>query len=367
MKVDQVQLTACHWALLRLAGAAPDDLLTQCRQWLAQGRVVDVARAIAHAAASHRVGFAPDEIEVLSGLLVNAGDERPRLPAESAGADDDHPGYGFAASRALMELNPKGSEQVTASALAAAASPEDVIDTAALTAASAEPDVLAVWRAWRFPPASPFPPPQRVFVVETGREADLCAVTGRIQEALAFAGETKPQVESYPIHADLPEYQQYARLGGGLIWARTPDPGVQIAAVFDSFDEAGDPFFAPDHPRLDQPDAELVMRYLNLGQELLLSAAAVPDVVDPARGSVVPMGLRTDGFWIWSDASVHYLRQYGLMPDAGLVGHIRRRKFAPPVVDGAAIYRSLMSLQAYGADEPSAGDGAHGPRALGNS
>src|SRR3954470_14755668 len=52
---DARRLGACHWMLLRLAGTASDDLLTQCRHWLAEGRVLDVGRAAAHAVVSHRL------------------------------------------------------------------------------------------------------------------------------------------------------------------------------------------------------------------------------------------------------------------------------------------------------------------------
>ena len=150
MDVEQIRLKACHWALLRLAGAAPDDLLTQCRRWLAQGRVVDVARATARAAIAHRVGLAQEEVDVLADLLVSAGDERPTL--RTAEVTDEHAEYGFAATRALMEMSADTSDPVSSSALMAAAIPEDAIDTAAIEVASAEADVLAVWRSWRFPP-----------------------------------------------------------------------------------------------------------------------------------------------------------------------------------------------------------------------
>src|SRR4051794_4521072 len=115
MKADQAGLTACHWALLRLAGTAPDELLTQCRQWLAQGRTVDVARATTHAAVSYHVGLGADEIEALGDLLEAVGDERRPLPTEDA--TDEHPVYVFAMDRQLMRTATQDSEPVTASAL----------------------------------------------------------------------------------------------------------------------------------------------------------------------------------------------------------------------------------------------------------
>jgi hypothetical protein len=76
------------------------------------------------------------------------------------------------------------------------------------------------------------------------------------------------------------------------------------------------------------------------------------DVVTPERGAVVPMDVRTDGRWIWSDAITYYLERYGLAPDAELVAHIERLDFVPPEVDGAAIHRALAVLPEPAADEP---------------
>lgn len=63
------------------------------------------------------------------------------------------------------------------------------------------------------------------------------------------------------------------------------------------------------------------------------------DVVDPARGAVVPMGLRTDGTWIWADAAAYYLREHHLAPDARLLAHIRRSGGLPPALGAASLLR----------------------------
>jgi hypothetical protein len=109
---------------------------------------------------------------------------------------------------------------------------------------------------------------------------------------------------------------------------------------------------AAGYPVIGAPVAARLVGYLRGGQPLLLTTARKNDVLTPARGAVVPMNFRTDGQWIWSDATAYYLEQYGLAPDADLVAHIRHRGFVVPEVDGAAIHRALAALQEPEAHEP---------------
>ena len=65
---------SCHWLLLRLAGHLPDDLLTRCRAWLAEGNLGDLARAVVHAGIAARLDFTAAETDLLDELfeLVDA-------------------------------------------------------------------------------------------------------------------------------------------------------------------------------------------------------------------------------------------------------------------------------------------------------
>jgi hypothetical protein len=42
---------------------------------------------------------------------------------------------------------------------------------------------------------------------------------------------------------------------------------------------------------------------------------------------VVPLGYRTDGHRIWSEATTYYLATYGLGPDPGLLAQVAVRPF----------------------------------------
>ena len=57
------------------------------------------------------------------------------------------------------------------------------------------------------------------------------------------------------------------------------------------------------------------------------------------------MNVRTDGVWIWTDATTYYLERYNLRPDRGLLRHIRAADYRMPEVDGVAIHRTTAVLQ----------------------
>jgi hypothetical protein len=232
------------------------------------------------------------------------------------------------------------------------AEPDDEVDRAMLAGMGREPAIRGVWRAWRFPgDGAPWPPPRRVYVVEVDRDSQLAGIGAGLQSIAAAAGEAEPQVEVYPVHATLPNYQRLARASGALIWARDPDPGLRLAAVFAPAGEAG-PRLTAGHPVIGAHEGARLAGYLRNGQPLLVTTARENDALTPARGAVVPMDYRTDGQWIWSDAAMYYLERYGLSPDTDLVAHIRRREFVMPEVDGVAIHRALAALQEPAAHEP---------------
>lgn len=324
VKADLGGRTVCHWALLGVAGAVPDSQLAKWRSWLAEGRVKEVAGLVAQ----------PFDGPDLDDLELSSPQE-----------------HGFAASLEVMAAAATGAA-VNPSMLVAASRPGDAHDEAVVGAVSEDPAVRAVWRCWRFPADDPTPSAAvRVFVVEAGQDADLPALTGKIQEALVAAGEEHPRVEVYPVHAAVPEYLQAARMGGGLIWAHTPDPGIRVAAVFDDVDPDGEPRMSGDRPTVAGPEAERLLGYLDAGAELVVDEAVADDVVDPLRGAV-PVGLRTDGFWIWSNASTYYLREHRFALDADFTRHIRERDYVMPEVDGAARYRAIVALYVFGEEEP---------------
>jgi hypothetical protein len=211
-----------------------------------------------------------------------------------------------------------------------------------------------VWRAWRYPAdESPWPPPRRIYLIETDEDTDLVALTARIQERLTAAGETDPQVEAFPMGAELPTYQRLARAYAGLIWASTPSPDIKVAAVFDEVDAETGPRFSGDHARMDDEiESRKVIDYLRAGEPLLVTTAQMDDVVDRSHRNAVPMNFRTDGTWIWTDTTTYYLERHQLTPDTELLAHIRSSEYRMPTLDGVAIHRAMAVLQEPSDEEP---------------
>lgn len=343
--LDSSRLEACHWMMLRLAGFVPDELVTQCREWLGQGRALDVGRAITFAVLSAHLRLHEDDVDLLAELLAADGADTSALSMVKVVDTDPLPMYGFAPTRARVDLEIGVAADSKPGEMLTQAEPEDDLDRAALAAAKAVGVTRGVWRAWRYPgDGAPWPRPRRVWVLETNRGADLVGVAATVQHAVMAAGEASAQVEVYPVCGELPSYQRLARAYGALLWACAPDPGVRIAPVFDRVDRAG-PAMAPDHAVLASAELGPVAAYLRAGELLVMTPALMDDVVDPAWRQVVSMNLRTDGHWVWCEASAYYLERYQLAPDAGLLDHMRAHAFAPPQVDGPGVYRALAALQ----------------------
>lgn len=77
--IEDERTNRCHDMLLRLAGSAPDDLLTQCRSWLREGHLGEIGRAVAHAALVLRVPVPEPDVDLLSALLSESGADTSAL------------------------------------------------------------------------------------------------------------------------------------------------------------------------------------------------------------------------------------------------------------------------------------------------
>jgi hypothetical protein len=348
--IQRERVEACHWLLLRLAGSVADDLISQCRRWLGEGRTSDVGRTVTYAVLSHHIPLSDPEIDLLAELLGAAGLDNSALSMVDVLDNESMPKYAFAACRKdVGRGSGLGAADDRPAAPVTQAAPDDDVDRAILAVMDPSTPIRALWRVWRFPgDGAPWPPPRRVYVVEVDRFTVLAAIAAWLQDAVTGAGETDPQVEVYPVHGSLPSYQRLARANGALIWARESDRGLLVASIL----HQEGPGVAINLTPLDEPELTLLATYLSGGEPLLITTARTYDVIAPALGAVVPTNFRTDGRWIWNDATVYYLTHYGLAPEPDLVAHIRRLDFVSPEVDGAAIHRALAALQEPAADEP---------------
>ncbi|MEV0134989.1 hypothetical protein AB0H83_41880 [Dactylosporangium sp. NPDC050688] len=350
-----------HRLLLDLAGRMPDDLISEARTWVAQGQLAEAAQGIAYAAASGGVPVTDAHAALLARTLHVAGEDSDALAhLERAGAEHVPPFEMAPANPAVLHEH---GDAIPASldltgGYEGVAGPDD-IDRAAVAAAGREPDIIGVWRAWRFPAGrSRWPEPKRIYLVTVRPEladavdeqtgaAPVAALTDRLQSALVTAGETSPQVEVSGEGDDLPVYQRLARGYAALLWASSDRPEIRLARVFDRVDPLTGPRFEPDRPRItDQTEREQVEAYLLGGTVLLYTTALMDDVVDPDRTGRVPMSFRTDGTWIWTDTVHYYLAAHRFAPDPDLLAHIRDQGYQVPVPDSVALHRAMAVLQA---------------------
>ena len=227
-EVSQERLTAFHAMLMRVAGKVPDDLLCATRAWLAQGNLREVSRAVIYAVTAQGIAMDQFDIALLADQLSAVGEitvaQFDPLPAylfspNGPGRDDEEP---------VQD------------------GPRDELDRTAIEAVKSIDGVLGLWRTWRSPIAGPpWPPPRRVFLLETGADAHFAEIAGTIQRELTAAGESSPQIEVFPSGVELPVYQRVARAYSTLLWSVTPEPEIQTTNACHEVDPQTGPRSAP--------------------------------------------------------------------------------------------------------------------------
>ena len=70
-----------------------------------------------------------------------------------------------------------------------------------------------------------------------------------------------------------------------------------------------------------------------------------PDPFDPRRPQVVPLNIRTDGDWVWSESLAYYADRYGIGPEPELMAHLARRQYQLPDVDEERIAKAAEALR----------------------
>jgi hypothetical protein len=106
---------------------------------------------------------------------------------------------------------------------------------------------------------------------------------------------------------------------------------LRSAAVFDAQDEAGRWCFSADRRRVvGSGERAALARYLESAPLVLRASGLEVDPRDPQAGPVLPLSYRTDGVWVWQEASAYYLRSRGAAPDEELVRHAASVGFVVP-------------------------------------
>jgi hypothetical protein len=107
--------------------------------------------------------------------------------------------------------------------------------------------------------------------------------------------------------------------------------GLRLGRVFDGEDPSGGPWFSPGRLRI--PEAlrrQRLAQYLSRGRLVVRVSGLMADPLEPARGPVLPLNYRTDGVWIWQEASAYYVLHRGVAPELELLCHIEERGYRLP-------------------------------------
>jgi hypothetical protein len=322
----------CHGILLRLAGRLDDGTVAGCRAALGHGptAVGPAVARLSRAVSAADLWIPSADRDFLRRVLTQSG-HRPDLlgPSAETSVRQETPAYMFAPAAmdvlaevgsrigACLDLTSEADARISATLT-------DPADAAVVRRAAALPGAVGLWRAWRFCPRDMRS--QRMFMLEV--TSSPWEATAAVQAVAGDAG-----VEVFVSGSELPPYQAKALTYSALLWSAAPGGPVSIAAGL-----------SPDAAVL--ADGDEVLTYLESGVPLAVTDATAADTVDPSQGETVPLGVRTDGSWIWSDAAGHYLRHYGLSPDPYLVAHIRSAgRRVPSVLDGVTLFRAMHRLQ----------------------
>ncbi|MFD0000456.1 hypothetical protein [Nocardia sp. NPDC127526] len=94
----------------------------------------------------------------------------------------------------------------------------------------------------------------------------------------------------------------------------------------------------------DPEELGLVTRFLDGGGLVMGTSRRSADLLDPARGRVIPTTTRTDGTWLWPTSVRYYLIEHAASIQTEFLEHIRSRDYVPAQPDTEQIRAALKFL-----------------------
>lgn len=334
--LTQEQLRSQTWRLIQnVADALPDDVVRFARQALVAEDLDAALEAIVFASIQFRVPLSTVEYAVLAECMLAVDDDISILDHVSVGDTDRPVLFEFVAFPSADE----GLDDELAVQPAV-----DEADLAVRQRLGDDAPAIGVWRAWRYPvTGSPWPQPTPVYLIEAEDEAAVLDLAAAFYDEPEAAWAGMPIVEIYATGIELPPLHRAIQFAGELVFASSDTPSFTFADVFDGEpDESGRP---QDVVRVSEEEAARLVDYLLSGTPMLVADAEGQDVLDPSRGQCVPLHLRTDGTWVWSDASAYYLREHLIGPPAQFHAYLQT---VPPVaarVDDVTLHQAVAWLQ----------------------
>lgn len=309
------------------AGRLPDDDLAVMRSVLAAGRSPLVLEQLCAAIGSARLRLTKDEQDSARRICESHGVDSGPVTGASAHPLPEVTDFSFSAPDLRDERASALDEAVVHAAVGFDSDGGD--DAAPDAGQDTETPLVAraMWRVSRFSGGDS----AEIRLVELLPGADPVEVTGRVQDRLLELREDPPRVEVFAGGAELGRYHEEALANATLIWVAEEPAPPRVAAVYDGVDPHGEPFFLPDHPRIPEAEQAGLAGYLSGGERILGSDGWIGDIVT-AEEVCVPTGYRSDGEWVWPDATLYYLERHGLAPDPGLRAHIARGGTPPALL-----------------------------------
>ncbi|HET9657855.1 MAG TPA: hypothetical protein VFP72_21055 [Kineosporiaceae bacterium] len=335
------QLHSQSWRLIQnLADALPDDVVRFARQAWATDQPGQALAAVLFSCIQLGTTLTTVEYAVLAECLFAVGDDASLL---------DHVTVGDVERQVLFEFVsfPESAEDV-AGAAEAGLDLESVVrevDRAVGAGFGVQDAAVGVWRAWRYPvTGAAWPRPTPVYLVEVRDDAaavELATAYYASRDGLPVSGE--PIVEVYPSGTELPPLHRAVQFAGELVFAAADAPDFAFADVFDGEPDADG--LPQNITRVSPEEAERLITYLLSGTPMLVADTQGEDVLDPSRGQVVPLHLRTDGTWVWSDASVYYLREHLIGPPPAFHAYLHTVAETAERVSDVTLHQAVAWLQ----------------------
>ncbi|MEV0055425.1 hypothetical protein AB0H34_33620 [Saccharopolyspora shandongensis] len=281
---------ARHELLLRFAPLLPDDVVWQARRWLAAGQWSHAVRLIAQVFGDRNDPLPPEAREV---LLDGVDPATAELVAPLADAVD----------LTLLVWEFRVADDDFSAACA------DVVGKYL----DSQPGKHTAWQVLRLPEGDTANPGRLMHLVETQAGPEPHMLAAELADRLWDAGIASPQVEVFRPESALDfHYHAGALVEGREIYAVGPQPTIELAR-FDETSEDREP---------EGPDRDAQIAYLESGEPLTEEADRIPDLFAGDDEPVVPVTLRTDGTWIWSELTTYYLANRGIALPPALRAHI---------------------------------------------
>ncbi|MGL5867025.1 MAG: hypothetical protein ACRCYX_14375 [Dermatophilaceae bacterium] len=325
-----------------LLDVLPDDVLTFIRGAVVRGDRDEATLALAFALLRSHTPVTDAEAAALADCLALTGGA-PELITDLAASATGRP--------AVFDVfaYPEVHERSTGTGTDAPLEPSDwgaEADSAVLArVAIAIPGVVGVWRAWLLPATdTPWPPPRPVYLVETSSPEALTDVLARAYGDTPLCTDARdPLVEAYVTGDPLPALHRGVQQEGELVHTAEVERPFQFADLFEG--EPGPDGQPPEMPTVGDDDADRILAYLASVPRLMVASNPADDLLDRDRIGVVPLDLRTDGEWVWADATAYYLAEHRMAPSADFLAYLEQRPdTTAPLVSDTRRHQAVVWL-----------------------